>query len=322
MTGKLTKTHKSSQPQKAKNKTALLGVLRKIFVESAMKHPTIPAIRFERRLFRLLDAMHGFTGLNIDRMISTKRCLIILKCCYNLESLSVILRPDEPGNLEDCALETQPRVYANKLNTLHISTIFQLPEEFLNAIYCPRLLSLTMERDASTIDLTSEKSNDYGFRRLVQQSHCHLESLVLLNMFPVADELKEFLELRYTDQLQKLWVYDNWNIFDDANRPASITNSVLDALTVVKSGSGSGGETVDQYQCPRLNNLGFSPCHSEDGKLSRVVKRRVESCSSFILTYSWDPAQKHLHKKDYTRFETLMHKGGKLVLNETAGRWW
>ncbi|KNZ79188.1 hypothetical protein J132_11184 [Termitomyces sp. J132] len=320
MTGKLTKTHKSSQPQKAKNKTGLLDVLRKIFVESAMKHPTIPAIRFERRLFKLLDAMHGFTELNIDRMISTKRCLIILKCCYNLESLSVILRPDEPGNLDDSALETQPRVYANKLNTLHISTIFQLPEEFLNAIYCPILLSLTLERDASTIDLTSETSKNYGFRGLVQQSGCYLESLVLSNMFPKADELNEFFELRYTDQLQKLWVYDNQNIFDDANRPASITNSVLDALIVTKRSVGSRRETVSRYQCPRLNNLGFSPCYSKDGKLSRVIKRRSESCSSFILTYSWDPAV--MHRVDHKEFETLTRERWWLVVNETVGRWW
>ncbi|KAG5335377.1 hypothetical protein C0989_001311 [Termitomyces sp. Mn162] len=320
MTGKLTKTHKSSQPPKAKNKTGLLDVLRKIFVESAMKHPTIPAIRFERRLFRLLDAMHGFTELNIDRMISTKRCLIILKCCYSLESLSVILRPDEPGNLEDSALETQPRVYANKLNTLHISTIFQLPEEFLKAIYCPRLLSLTMERDASTIDLNSEKSEDYGFRDLVERSHCHLESLVLSNVFPKADELKGFLELEYTDQLQQLWVYDNWNILNGAKRPSSITNSVLDALTVVKSGSGFRGETVDQYQCPRLNNLGFSPCCSKDGELSSFVALRSQAPSSFILTYSWDPAV--THRVDRKQFKALTRERRWLVLNKTEGRWW
>ncbi|KNZ79195.1 hypothetical protein J132_11191 [Termitomyces sp. J132] len=320
MTGKLTKTHKSSQPPKAKNKTGLLDVLRKIFVESAMKHPTIPAIRFERRLFRLLDAMHGFTELNIDRMISTKRCLIILKCCYSLESLSVILKPDEPGNLEDSALETQPRVYANKLNTLHISTIFQLPEEFLNAIYCPRLLSLTMERDASTIDLTSETSKNYGFRGLVQQSGCYLESLVLSNMFPKADELKGFLELRYTDQLQQLWVHDDYNIFRDRQkRPPSITNSVLEALIAVETSHGS--RRVAVYRCPRLNNLGLSPCYSEDGKLSDVVQPRLKANSLFILTYFWNPAGRHLHNNDYRRFETLTH-GGRLVANETAGRWW
>ncbi|KNZ79174.1 hypothetical protein J132_11168 [Termitomyces sp. J132] len=321
MTGKLTKTHKSSQSPKAKNKTGLLDVLRKIFVESTMKHPTIPAIRFERRLFRLLDAMHGFTELNIDRMISTKRCLIILKCCYSLESLSVILRPDDPGNLEDSALEIQPRVYANKLNTLHISTIIQLPEEFLNAIYCPRLLSLTMERDASTIDLTSETSKNYGFRGLVQQSGCYLESLVLSNMFPKADELKEFLELRYTNQLQQLWVYDDYNIFRDRQkRPPSITNSVVQALTVVKTHQGSRGETVRYYQCPRLSDLGFSPCFSDDGKLSTVVQMRSESRPSFILTYSLDPAV--THTVDRKQFKALTRERQWLVVNETVGRWW
>ncbi|KAG5339384.1 hypothetical protein C0989_004454 [Termitomyces sp. Mn162] len=249
--------------------------------------------------------------LRIRPTMSAKDCLDVLRECNNLQAISVTLN-------YDLSLPIKRTILVTRLESLCISITGRLSQNFLDAIICPKLHTLTMERDAMTIHWAeASRVTPVGFENLVKRSRCPLQSLSLVNIFPSELELKEFLKLDLSN-LRELCVIDVPHV-NARCKPKSITEDVLQIL------SDRTKSTPKSFiACPRLSVLEISPCWVDDSKLSNLVDLRSETeGSSFTLAYLWGPETKDpglSNEHDMIRFEELKRdRAGRVFVEKIKG---
>lgn len=230
--------------------------------------------------------LHTLVCLDIDRT-TTSSALYLLRSCTALEGLTIRLIPGDPLS-QSYPLPSQ--VLASQLHHLYIKTMGGDPRAIFTRLNTPVLESFTLIGEPHFLAMDDVFVTSV---KMLELSWARLRRLSLIDVFPVIDQLKNFLLGPGTLLSELVIDAESFNRgrdiptrFDDR----VISDKFLDFLTVPSV-------------CPSLNALQLSPILSIDGTLANFLSTRGRTLRRF----------------SYSIADSLPHGLDMLALNEIKG---